>query len=98
MNSFLRRSVNACSCLIRTDASAQYRREPPKDFAPGKCSRISSTTRGRSARLGRSEVAYRSGASERPELLRFLPKPGAWMETFKQISGFVLLATVVFIL
>jgi thiol:disulfide interchange protein/DsbC/DsbD-like thiol-disulfide interchange protein len=33
-----------------------------------------------------------------PELLKFLPKPGAWMETFKQISGFVLLATVVFIL
>jgi thiol:disulfide interchange protein len=33
-----------------------------------------------------------------PELLRFLPKPGAWMETFKQISGFVLLGTVVFIL
>jgi thiol:disulfide interchange protein/DsbC/DsbD-like thiol-disulfide interchange protein len=33
-----------------------------------------------------------------PELLRFLPKPGRWMETFKQISGFVLLATVVFIL
>jgi thiol:disulfide interchange protein len=33
-----------------------------------------------------------------PELLRFLPKPGAWMETFKQLTGFVLLATVVFIL
>lgn len=33
-----------------------------------------------------------------PELLRFLPKPGAWMETFKQISGFLLLATVVYIL
>jgi suppressor for copper-sensitivity B len=33
-----------------------------------------------------------------PELLRFLPKPGAWMETFKQISGFVLLGTVIFIL
>ncbi len=33
-----------------------------------------------------------------PELLRFLPKPGAWMETFKQISGFILLGTVVFIL
>ena len=33
-----------------------------------------------------------------PELLRFLPKPGPWMETFKQISGFVLLGTVVFIL
>ena len=33
-----------------------------------------------------------------PELLRFLPKPGAWMETFKQLTGFILLATVVFIL
>ncbi|HJQ82104.1 MAG TPA: thioredoxin family protein, partial [Lacipirellulaceae bacterium] len=33
-----------------------------------------------------------------PELLRFLPRPGAWMETFKQLMGFVLLATVVFIL
>ncbi len=33
-----------------------------------------------------------------PELLRFLPKPGAWMETFKQLMGFVLMATVVFIL
>lgn len=33
-----------------------------------------------------------------PELLRFLPKPGPWMETFKQISGFVLMLTVVFIL
>ena len=27
-----------------------------------------------------------------------LPKPGAWMETFKQIMGFVLLATVVYLL
>jgi thiol:disulfide interchange protein len=33
-----------------------------------------------------------------PELLRFLPKPGAWMETFKQVAGFILLGTVVFIL
>lgn len=33
-----------------------------------------------------------------PELLRFLPKPGAWMETFKQLTGFLLLGTVVFIL
>ena len=24
-----------------------------------------------------------------PQLLRFLPKPGAWMDTFKQIMGFV---------
>lgn len=33
-----------------------------------------------------------------PGLLRFLPKPGAWMETFQQLMGFVLLGTVVFIL
>lgn len=32
-----------------------------------------------------------------PALARFLPKPGAWMETFKQLMGFVLLGTVVFI-
>jgi suppressor for copper-sensitivity B len=32
-----------------------------------------------------------------PRLIRFLPKPGAWMETFKQIMGFVLMGTVVFI-
>lgn len=32
-----------------------------------------------------------------PKLIRFLPKPGAWMDTFKQIMGFVLLGTVVFI-
>lgn len=29
-----------------------------------------------------------------PGLLRFVPKPGAWMETFKQFLGFLLLATV----
>jgi thiol:disulfide interchange protein DsbD len=33
-----------------------------------------------------------------PQLVRFLPKPGAWMETFKQLMGFVLLGTVVFLL
>ncbi|MCH8042258.1 MAG: hypothetical protein IID44_00940 [Planctomycetes bacterium] len=32
-----------------------------------------------------------------PRLISKLPKPGAWMETFKQAMGFVLLATVVFI-
>ncbi|HYW81337.1 MAG TPA: cytochrome c biogenesis protein CcdA, partial [Thermoguttaceae bacterium] len=32
-----------------------------------------------------------------PALVRFLPKPGAWMDTFKQIMGFVLLGTVVYI-
>jgi len=33
-----------------------------------------------------------------PGLIRFLPKPGMWMETFKQIMGFVLMGTVVFLL
>lgn len=32
-----------------------------------------------------------------PRLIAFLPKPGAWMETFKNVMGFVLLGTVVFI-
>jgi thiol:disulfide interchange protein DsbD len=33
-----------------------------------------------------------------PGLIRFLPKPGAWMDTFKQMMGFMLLATVIYIL
>ena len=33
-----------------------------------------------------------------PKLLRFLPKPGAWMDTFKQAMGFVLLGTVAYLL
>lgn len=33
-----------------------------------------------------------------PRLTAFIPKPGAWMETFKQIMGFVLLGTVIFLL
>ncbi len=33
-----------------------------------------------------------------PRLIAFLPKPGSWMETFKQSMGFVLLATVVWLL
>ena len=33
-----------------------------------------------------------------PGLVRFLPKPGSWMETFKELMGYVLLATIVFIL
>ena len=31
-----------------------------------------------------------------PQLIRFLPKPGAWMDTFKQMMGFVMLGTIVF--
>ncbi|MEO8493973.1 MAG: cytochrome c biogenesis protein CcdA [Planctomycetota bacterium] len=33
-----------------------------------------------------------------PELVSFLPKPGAWMDTFKHLMGFVLLGTVIFLL
>jgi len=33
-----------------------------------------------------------------PQLIRFLPKPGAWMETFKKIMGLIMLATVVWLL
>ena len=33
-----------------------------------------------------------------PKLISWLPKPGAWMETFKQVTGFILMATVVFLL
>lgn len=32
-----------------------------------------------------------------PSLLRFMPKPGAWMNTFKEILGFVMLATVLWL-
>ena len=32
-----------------------------------------------------------------PRLISFLPKPGAWMNTFKQLMGWVLMGTVVFI-
>lgn len=33
-----------------------------------------------------------------PELIRFLPKPGAWMEGFKQFMGFCMLATALWLL
>ncbi|GAB4131079.1 protein-disulfide reductase DsbD family protein [Thermopirellula anaerolimosa] len=32
-----------------------------------------------------------------PELMRFMPKPGPWMESFERVMGFVLLGTVVYI-
>lgn len=32
-----------------------------------------------------------------PKLLRFLPKPGNWMITFKEITGFIVLATVLWL-
>jgi suppressor for copper-sensitivity B len=33
-----------------------------------------------------------------PSLLKWLPKPGEWMDTFKQLMGFVLLGTVVWLM
>ncbi len=33
-----------------------------------------------------------------PAALRFVPKPGAWMEAFKQFMGFLLMATVIFLI
>lgn len=33
-----------------------------------------------------------------PAFLKYLPKPGPWMETFKHIMGFLLLATVVYLM
>ncbi len=33
-----------------------------------------------------------------PKLISWLPKPGKWMGTFKEVTGFVLMATVVFLL
>ena len=34
----------------------------------------------------------------RPSLMRFLPKPGPWMDTFKQLMGFALIATVLWLM
>jgi thiol:disulfide interchange protein len=33
-----------------------------------------------------------------PNLIRFIPKPGNWMVTFKQVMGFILLGSVIFFL
>ena len=33
-----------------------------------------------------------------PKLAGFMPKPGNWMETFKQIMGFVMIATAIFLI
>lgn len=33
-----------------------------------------------------------------PSLMRYIPKPGAWMEGFKQLMGFLMLATVLWLL
>lgn len=33
-----------------------------------------------------------------PNLLRFMPRPGPWMETFKEMMGFLMLATVLWLI
>ncbi len=33
-----------------------------------------------------------------PALLKYVPKPGAWMKTFKHLMGFLLMATVIFLM
>lgn len=33
-----------------------------------------------------------------PELLKFMPKPGNWMVTFKEVMGFIMLATVLWLI
>lgn len=33
-----------------------------------------------------------------PKLMHFLPKPGPWMDTFKQVMGFVLIGTVLWLM
>jgi thiol:disulfide interchange protein len=33
-----------------------------------------------------------------PALLKYVPKPGQWMQTFKHLMGFLLLATVIFLM
>lgn len=35
--------------------------------------------------------------SANPSLLKFVPKPGAWMESFKQFMGFVMIASVLWL-
>ncbi|MCC7084002.1 MAG: thioredoxin family protein [Pirellulales bacterium] len=46
--------------------------------------------------LGMSTPYLMLGAN--PGLLRFLPRPGAWMDTFKQICGFFLLGAMIWVL
>lgn len=36
--------------------------------------------------------------TSQPKLLSFLPKPGQWMVTFKQVTGFILLLTVIYLM
>jgi thiol:disulfide interchange protein/DsbC/DsbD-like thiol-disulfide interchange protein len=48
--------------------------------------------------LGLGMAAPYVALSWSPRLLRFLPRPGPWMEGFKQLMGFCLMATVIALL
>src|SRR6185295_9195234 len=48
--------------------------------------------------LGLGMAAPYVGLSFSPGLLRFLPRPGPWMEGFKQLMGFCLMGTVIALL
>jgi thiol:disulfide interchange protein len=50
------------------------------------------------AALGMGMAAPYLLLSARPDWLKFLPKPGAWMDTFKKLLGFPMLLTVVWLL
>jgi len=47
--------------------------------------------------IGLGMAAPYLALSANPGWLKFVPKPGAWMDTFKQAMGFLLLATVVWL-
>lgn len=49
------------------------------------------------AALGLGMAAPYLLLSSVPSLLRYVPKPGAWMESFKQFMGFLMMATVVWL-
>ncbi len=48
--------------------------------------------------IGLGMAAPYLALSASPRLLKFVPRPGRWMETFKQFLGFILLATVLWLL
>lgn len=50
------------------------------------------------AALGAGMAAPYLALAAHPAFLKLLPKPGAWMETFKQFTGFLMLGTAVWLL
>ena len=89
-----RRSGAACS------RPWSRRPAPRRSWARRSASRSPSRLRPRMlifTALGLGMAAPYLVLSASPRLLRFVPKPGAWMETFKQLMAVPMLATVVFL-